>query len=776
MQRLRYALEPALPLPAASVLPKQAGNNFNDPAFQIHHHLAHTLDPTKAQRNRPVERKANPHPTGNVAVLEACLKQTKPCDIDPTKWITLDDKIFHYSGFFRESIAESEETEHLRKVSISFYPCDGTIMVVEHRIPNSGFQGGTLIKRQKVPLGADNINRSQAMGRQPSSDFITINDLNVGVDVTMYGKTFHIVDCDHATRDFMEELGISVGAPERFPDDVYFSMNRSLKDKMIARRHLNWEDIELKMSMEQQVKGRSVMHYPEEIMKTQKFLQDDGKVLSFSAVWDDRHNPNGDLRRFGLQYYLGDDTIEIVEEQRANSGRDHSRAFAYRRRLPKDKTVDMATFNLTFTAQRGGQNDPSKFFSPDDLAIGANIPVYGRVLRLVDCNQYTRNYYLQTKGVDLGPPIDVEAEYGLRPKSPPAHVPPHHNGYGTEEDALGNWKSLVLKQPAIDLQKWMKLDGQELRFSAKFSQPQTTEDSERTFLITFFLGDDTIQVTEHAARNSGFMGGRFLKRMKVKKYRGEGPNSFLHWTDFYTGSEVNLNSHLFLITGLDDVACRFRYRKENLSNAITSDNIIHMLHYRQEAHPEDLKQVTIADFVDFFEREGISPNDQSAEAEILTAMRQFDADYKGNRRVYQFIQTMEGDPISMLEETTGAAEETAEQHAAKHLRRQKLVASSAIHRFKQALNGRSLQLADAFRVIAAYPRSPADAGNHSSNAMNGQINPFQLRTAFKKFNVELSGDEMQAVLAELIPSKQLFLTDFIAKMKSMDDLRGLPPL
>jgi hypothetical protein len=52
-----------------------------------------------------------------------------------------------------------------------------------------------------------------------------------------------------------------------------------------------------------------------------KFLQWDTKVLRFFCVWDDRQSMYGDQRKFVLRYYLADDTLDMVEEHVANSGR-----------------------------------------------------------------------------------------------------------------------------------------------------------------------------------------------------------------------------------------------------------------------------------------------------------------------------------------------------------------------------------------------------------------------------------------------------------------------
>ena len=52
-----------------------------------------------------------------------------------------------------------------------------------------------------------------------------------------------------------------------------------------------------------------------------------------------------------------------------------------------------------------------------------------------------------------------------------------------------------------------------LRFDARLLS-ETKDDNSRTFIISFFCGDDTIQVYEVADKNSGIWKGKFLERTK----------------------------------------------------------------------------------------------------------------------------------------------------------------------------------------------------------------------------------------------------------------------
>lgn len=58
-------------------------------------------------------------------------------------------------------------------------------------------------------------------------------------------------------------------------------------------------------------------------------------MLRFYCVWDDRQPLNGDRRPYVLNYYLEDDTVEVLEVHENNSGRDAFPVFLRRARLPK---------------------------------------------------------------------------------------------------------------------------------------------------------------------------------------------------------------------------------------------------------------------------------------------------------------------------------------------------------------------------------------------------------------------------------------------------------
>ena len=96
-----------------------------------------------------------------------------------------------------------------------------------------------------------------------------------------------------------------------------------------------------------------------------KFLQWDTKVLRFFCVWDDRQSLYGDQRKFVLRYYLADDTMDMVEEHVANSGR-RTGNFLTRGRISK-KTPEIIVGS--------GDVHPGDYFTPADLMVGSTITI-----------------------------------------------------------------------------------------------------------------------------------------------------------------------------------------------------------------------------------------------------------------------------------------------------------------------------------------------------------------------------------------------------------------
>ena len=92
-----------------------------------------------------------------------------------------------FNAYFKQTVHESSsEYYRVRDVKIYYYLEDDSMSVVEPVVRNSGMPQGKLIKRQRLP-------------KNDLGDFWHWKDLNVGTNITIYGKVFHTYDCDKFT-------------------------------------------------------------------------------------------------------------------------------------------------------------------------------------------------------------------------------------------------------------------------------------------------------------------------------------------------------------------------------------------------------------------------------------------------------------------------------------------------------------------------------------------------------------------------------------------------
>jgi hypothetical protein len=234
----------------------------------------------------------------------------------------------------------------------------------------------------------------------------------------------------------------------------------------------------------------------------------------------------------------------------------------------RDQNADSSSLVSTVhSLSRIGQGDDGKvlYYSPTDLRVGGWIQVYGRNLFICGADEFTKQYYYKAYGMG---PEDFPRLNMDDPEVALAKIePPPHSGFGSEEDSLASFLYLMPKVPKADFKKLIELDGVNLRFLAKFKStasnaPGATAqygggskvDAGRRFIVTYFLANDTFQLFEKFERNSGFVGGKFLERDRVKNpLTGEWYRS----ADFFIGSSIIVNKFEFEIIDCDEYTRKF---------------------------------------------------------------------------------------------------------------------------------------------------------------------------------------------------------------------------
>lgn len=136
---------------------------------------------------------------------------------------------------------------------------------------------------------------------------------------------------------------------------------------------------------------------------------------------------------------------------------------------------------------------------------------------------------------------------GEKPKKFYQPVPPY-NGYGSEEDSLGSVFYLQPKPPKKDINKMFTCDQYILRFEAR-QISENKEENDKKYIVSFFCGDDTIQVYMLSERNSGIWGGKLLER---KKHKNPISGKFYCEKDFQIGEVVSLGGYSFQLMRADE--------------------------------------------------------------------------------------------------------------------------------------------------------------------------------------------------------------------------------
>jgi len=191
-------------------------------------------------------------------------------------------------------------------------------------------------------------------------------------------------------------------------------------------------------------------------------------------------------------------------------------------------------------------------YKAQDFTIGSYVNIFSRPCLIYDCDDFTKKWFKEALGIEQIP-IDLKKD---RPKKFWQPVPPY-NGFGSEEDSLGSVYSLQPKPPRKDVNKMFTSDQNILRYEARLIS-ESREDNTRTFIVSFFCGDDTVQVYEHTERNSGVWAGKFLEK---KKHKNPITNQYYSERDFMLGNTVVLNQFRFQLLRCDEFT--YKYMKEH---------------------------------------------------------------------------------------------------------------------------------------------------------------------------------------------------------------------
>jgi Ca2+-binding EF-hand superfamily protein len=425
-----------------------------------------------------------------------------------------------------------------------------------------------------------------------------------------------------------------LGEPEDYPYNPFDAKYTMVKQHECRQRGMA------------SVKTDDLMHWTEAMLgkptnlinedKLAQFLKYDRKVLRFYALWDDTPSLYGEVRRFVVHFYLADDTVEVLESFKGNSGRDPFPRILNRQRLP-------------IQWDRPGRKE---FLTAADLHIGGTVSVFGRDLLVCDCDEFTKNFMMDNFGMEYeGQTISLEEE---KPDPVKREIPPY-TGFGSEEDSLGSFYSLVPKPPTQNWAHYFENDKKILRFVAQLDT-MSPEDRERLFIVSYYLADDTISVYEPPARNSGFMGGKFMERCRAKD---PASNEYYTPKDMAVGARFTFRKHDFVLIEADEYTLNFMSNKKfpgsdvsaivgKLKEKFLEQSVLIRDTFRRvdEDHSGSLN---MQEFRQALRKFNFDVSDQ----ELISIMRKFDPDGDGSIRYDEFCASVLETDYKAVEASVG---------------------------------------------------------------------------------------------------------------------------
>jgi hypothetical protein len=411
--------------------------------------------------------------------------------------------VLQFAGYYKEPVFESQtENWRYRKVIVSWFLSDNTVSIVEQKTDNSGMLEGPFLERGKHIVKLTHLSPER---------YLRIDDLVPGCEITLYSRTFMFYAMSGWTREYCcSTLGMDVPSNMHAPVDKYTEERKEFMSRETGC-DLTKNRGKPMYPMKRYAEALRGKHTRATGAEHRNHLYN-GQVLEFTLVWEGGDRLYGHQHVYKMRFYLQDRTIGINNVFKPNSGSDPFSKFYARSRLLKN--------HAAFGGEMGHENmdgeDDHAYYDEEDFDVGVVMNVNNRAMTIVNCSKFTREHYKRVHGRELKPDAVKLRDLidPVVPPAPPRALPPH-NGIGSEEDSVSNCKRLVIKPHRRDEKKLVQMEGKTLRFSCKIVNNRIA-DQGRRFVIRYFLADDSITVYEPPVHNSGLVGGKFIRRMRVR--------------------------------------------------------------------------------------------------------------------------------------------------------------------------------------------------------------------------------------------------------------------
>merc|ERR1711933_11900 len=190
-----------------------------------------------------------------------------------------------------------------------------------------------------------------------------------------------------------------------------------------------------------------------------------------------------------------------------------------------------------------------------------------------------------------------------------------------------------------DFSKIMHKLGIILRFNAQLISDKP-EDSNRRFVVQYFIEDDTICIREPPVPNSGILGGSFLKRQKCKKQDSTEYNV----NDFYVGAILYFVGQRFILLNADEFT--YKYMEQNYDEKTFPYNNFFKLQKSMKQYKDEIKLYFISNydgngtyiFIKDFEKCCNNVGLNFNQHEIITLWRNLDIKRKGRIKFMKVVK------------------------------------------------------------------------------------------------------------------------------------------